>query len=220
MVTEVIAKAKDIATESTGPGDSMEDGAAPDATESTESADDAAASAEARKAFYADADTNHGEHADGGGEDGHHRHVGDDGDDGDGDHRGGDDHVKEPEPAAPEPKADLETLAARWEMSTLEEQQGIRDRVLADFFAQATGAHIAALIPTLKHADVVRPLLDQLGVDGMLQAMSLEFGRRLRAKLPRTTRPFKTAHAVKTTDANGKATYALKGRGSRSRPQA
>lgn len=195
MVTEAIESAAAAAARE-------QNGAAPDATESAD-------------------DTDHAEHADDGGEDDHHVGGDDHADDAGGDHRGGgDDHAEEPEPTPSEPEPELEALAAIWEMSTPEEQQGIRDRVLADFFAQATGAHIAALIPTTKHADVVRPLLDQLGVDAMLQAMSLEFGRRLRAKLPRKAKPFKTEHAVKTTDATGKATYALKGRGSRSRPQA
>jgi hypothetical protein len=209
MVTEAIESAAAAAARE-------QNGAAPDATES---ADDAAESAEARKEFYAD--TDHAEHADDGGEDDHHHVGGDDhADDAGDDHRGGgDDHAEEPEPT-PELKADLEMLTAVWEMSLPEERQGIRNAVLTDFFAQASGAHIAAFIPATKHAEVVRFLLDQLGVDGMLQAMSLEFGRRLRAKLPRKAKPFKTEHAVRTTDANGKSTYALKGRGSRSRPQA
>jgi hypothetical protein len=233
MVTEAIESAAAAA-------EREQNGAAPDVTESTEptdDADDVAASTEARKEFNASAyrdDDGDADH-DGDGGDAHHddgdvgdHHVGDD-DHVDGDradrHDDGDDHAEEPKPAPPEPKAELETLAATWEMSTPEEQQSIRDRVLADFFAQATGADIAALIPTIKRAEVVRFLLDQLGVDAMLQAMSAEFGHQLRAKLQRKAKPFKAASArkakpFKTANAviTGKETYAFQqGRGGRSR---
>jgi hypothetical protein len=207
LVTEIIAKAKDIDTEPTGPVASTKpaiesaaaDGAAVDHEQNVTRV--AAETADGKVILY---DWKTGETS-----------V-------EGDDRADLDPIRidHVDGAEVTPKADLETLVATWEMSTPEEQQSIRDRVLADFFAQAAGAHIAALIPAPKHADVVRPLLDQLGVDAMLQAMSSEFGRQLRAKLPRKAKPFKTEHAVKTADANGKATYALKGRGSRSRPQA
>ena len=189
-----------------------QDGAAPDATEGTDGA----------VILY---DWKTGEtrvEGDGRAEDDHRagdNHV--DGAGGDNHHVGGDDRGEEPELAPAEPEPDLETLVAHWEMSTPEEQQVIRDRVLADFFAQAAGAHIAALIPTTKRADVVRPLLDQLGVDGMLQAMSSEFGRRLRAKVPAPKRKptklkFKTMQMVKTTAASGEPVFAQP-RGNRSR---
>jgi hypothetical protein len=237
-VTEVIAKAKDIETESTAPaiesipGNSAgkinglaADGAGAerektgaietDGTENAESVDDAAAkSVEARKALYAAGDADHVDdnRADAGGD-----HVGGDGRAED-DPRAGDNHVDGSggDPAE-EPEADLETLAARWAMSTRKEQQEIRGEVLADFFAESSSNYTADLIPAAKRANVVRVLLDAIGVDGMLTAISPEFRQALCAKLPGKPKKFKTERAVQTgTDATGKPVFTLKGRGNRS----
>jgi hypothetical protein len=54
------------------------------------------------------------------------------------------------------------------------------------FFAEASGAEIYARIPAgqAKRDAVIRAFLDALGVDGMLAAMSPEFGRALRERVP------------------------------------
>ena len=98
------------------------------------------------------------------------------------------------------------SLLELFEVSTTEEKRPLVERVLADFFAD-TGA--------------VRTFLDRLGVDGMREAMSEEFGAELRARfraaLPDPKR-FKTEHAVRIgIDETGKPIFALQGRGSRSR---
>lgn len=103
-------------------------------------------------------------------------------------------------------------------MSTPEEQRDIRDRVLADFFTQALGADIVSRIPTLKRDDVVRLLLDHMGVDGMLEAISPAFRQALCTKLPGKPKTFKREHAMQTgIDVAGKPIFALQERGNRSR---
>jgi hypothetical protein len=136
----------------------------------------------------------HRRHEDSG--DDHHHHDDDDddddgdddGDDDDRDHHNADDHhgdVGEAAAAAPVARAPKKkpSLAESWE-STPEERQVIGELVLEEFFARADGADILDRIPAARRKEVVQAFLDQLAVEGMLGAMSLEFGQELRARLP------------------------------------
>jgi hypothetical protein len=63
-------------------------------------------------------------------------------------------------------------------------RSAIRDLILKEFFAQVSGAEIYDRIPTTCRAAVIGELLDRLTVAGMLGAMSPEFGRDLRSRVP------------------------------------
>jgi hypothetical protein len=96
------------------------------------------------------------------------------------------------------------SLVESWESSP-EDRAAIRDLVLEDHYALADGRYILSRIraATKQSERVITDFLDALGVDGMLQAMSDEFGRQLRAKVPapksKSDKPkFKTMQATKT----------------------
>ena len=77
--------------------------------------------------------------------------------------------------------------AAIWHQATPEQRQFIGEKVLANFFTTVDGGEIYARIPTIataKHREVCRAFLDALSVNGMLGAMSSEFGEGLRARVP------------------------------------
>jgi hypothetical protein len=68
-----------------------------------------------------------------------------------------------------------------------EARQIIREKVLVEFFATATGTDIYARIPTStdsKPNEKYRTFLDALGVERMCKNMSEDFGQNLRARLP------------------------------------
>jgi hypothetical protein len=118
--------------------------------------------------------------------------------------------------ASSPPKSKKPSLVEIWE-STPEERQLIADRVLEQFFAAAEGADILEHIPADRRTEVVRAILDQLGVDGMRAAMSPEFGQQLRAAVPKhkpdtSNKPgkkFKTMRMEPTgTDASGNPVFA------------
>jgi hypothetical protein len=74
-----------------------------------------------------------------------------------------------------------------WEEMSHEARQIIREKVLVEFFATATGTHIYARIPTstdTKPNEKYRTFLDALGVECMCKNMSEDFGQNLRARLP------------------------------------
>jgi hypothetical protein len=91
-----------------------------------------------------------------------------------------------------------------WNESTVEAQQFIRDLVLEEFFAQAGGADIFDRIPADRLDEVCRGFLDKLTPAGMLKAMSDEFGRQLRDKLPTKRKPYKPKKTLNLT-ANSRA---------------
>jgi len=55
---------------------------------------------------------------------------------------------------------------------------------VSDFFSTAGGVAIFEWIPDDRRSEVARGFLDKLTVAGMLEVMSAEFGRQLRARLP------------------------------------
>jgi hypothetical protein len=61
----------------------------------------------------------------------------------------------------------------------------VRDFFIEEYFAKATGADILEQIHADRRQEVCCAFLDALGVAGMLKAMSAEFGRQLRARLPK-----------------------------------
>jgi hypothetical protein len=63
-----------------------------------------------------------------------------------------------------------------------DEQQILRDLILEEFFAQASGADIYDRIPADRLDAVCRDFLDKLGVKGMRTRMSDEFGTDLRSQ--------------------------------------
>ena len=81
-------------------------------------------------------------------------------------------------------KSKKPSLVETWE-STPEERQLIGDLVLEEYFARASGPNVLERIPAGRRTEVMRSLLDQLGVDGMRAAMSPEFGQQLRAAVPK-----------------------------------
>jgi hypothetical protein len=88
-----------------------------------------------------------------------------------------------------------ELLLKVWDATTPEDQQFIRDLVLAEFFARAGGADIFDRIPAIRRAGVARGFLDQLTAQGMCEAMSPEFRAQLHARMPapkrKSDKPFK-----------------------------
>ena len=71
-----------------------------------------------------------------------------------------------------------------WKMSTPEEQQPVRNSVIAEFFAAAAGTDILDRIPAERRKEVVGAFLDALGVDGMREVMPPELSAALRARQP------------------------------------
>jgi hypothetical protein len=70
----------------------------------------------------------------------------------------------------------------------------LRDLMLEEFFARASGADIYDRIPVARLDEVIATFLDKLTVEGMRTRMSEEFGRELRARLPappKSGKPFK-----------------------------
>jgi hypothetical protein len=62
------------------------------------------------------------------------------------------------------------------------EEQTMRALLLEEFFGQASGADIFNRIPPKRTHDVIREFLDRLTVRGLLDAMSSDFGKELRAR--------------------------------------
>jgi hypothetical protein len=92
----------------------------------------------------------------------------------------------------------------------------VRARVLADYFAMASGDNILKRLRDDKRK--ISDFLDALTVDGMLQAMSPEFGKQLRAKLnPKKPKPLPSTVEI-GTDEHGQPIFKLQVRGDRSRP--
>jgi hypothetical protein len=101
---------------------------------------------------------------------------------------------------------------------TNEERQILRDLVLEEYFAQATGSDIFDRITKARGAIAHTEYLDRLTVNGMLKFASDEFRRQLCAKLPGKSKKFKTETAVQTgRDPSGKPVFTLQGRGGHSR---
>jgi hypothetical protein len=142
---------------------------------------DPSASAETRKALYAD-DTNQN------GRDGDEHLVDGDGPivNGVGNGIAATEQPSDPVDPASIPqksRAKKPSLLETW-ASTPEERELIRELILEEFFARADGADIFDRIPTIRRKEVCRACLDRLTVEGMLAAMSPEFGQKLRARLP------------------------------------
>jgi hypothetical protein len=70
-------------------------------------------------------------------------------------------------------------LLEAWD-ATAEERQFVRELVLEQFFAEASGSDIYDSIPVARLNEVICGLLDKLTVSGMCAAMSEEFGEKLR----------------------------------------
>ena len=118
----------------------------------------------------------------------------------------------EPKPELTKTKPKKPSLLDAWEASA-EDREIIRDLVLEEYFALASGANILKRIHAAKRNDtVITDFLDALGVEGMRKAMSPEFGEQIRTKLaPKKPKPIQ--HAVQTgTDENNKPIFALQGR--------
>lgn len=104
---------------------------------------------------------------------------------GNGDGDGGADVASAPAPApAPRKLPAKKKPALRWEEATPEEAQIVRGLILEEFFARASGTEMHGNIPVSRRVEMVRDLLDHIGVEGMLTAMSPEFGQQLRARMP------------------------------------
>ncbi|MGA8692640.1 MAG: hypothetical protein WB689_02130, partial [Xanthobacteraceae bacterium] len=126
----------------------------------------------------------------------HHDHE--DHDDHDGDAHDGDDRGSEPDDNKHVPSG--KSKAKKSSAPAVEEDvQVLRDLVLEEYFAQATGADIYGRITANKRADVVRGFLDIITVAGVLEAMSEEFGQQLRAKLPTKRQPYKPKKTLTLT---------------------
>jgi hypothetical protein len=71
----------------------------------------------------------------------------------------------------------------------------IRNVVLDEFFAKASGAEIHDHIPPDRRAEVVGAFLDRLTANAMCEVMSPEFGKQLRDRMPaprrKSDKPFK-----------------------------
>ena len=80
-------------------------------------------------------------------------------------------------------ESDAEELFEFWTESTPQAQQFIRDLVLEEYFAQASGADIYARIPAARLDEVIPAFLDKLTVEGMRTRMSDPFGQEARRKL-------------------------------------
>jgi hypothetical protein len=78
----------------------------------------------------------------------------------------------------------LQALSARLTNDPDQDEQILRDLMIEEFFARASGADIHAHIPDARHTEVCRGFLGALTPEGMLAAMSEEFGRQLRARVP------------------------------------
>jgi hypothetical protein len=109
-----------------------------------------------------------------------------------------------------------ELLLKVWDASTPEDQQFIRDLILEEFFAQASGADIYDRIPADRLDVVCRDFLDKLGVEGMRTRMSDEFGTGLRRQKFAPAERKKSARKWKKS-INLPANSARNGRGHRSR---
>jgi hypothetical protein len=179
-VTEVIAKAKGKSSATNTPG--------AENNENTSNSDSGSAGAEIsietrRAQMEALAADEHaaGEHADEADRDdgGDDRRRDDGGDDR---HAGGaevGDALVTASPSASSKK----NLLKIWDDATPEDQQLIRDFVLGEYFAQASGADIYDRIPADRLDEVIPAFLDKLTVEGMRTRMSDPFGQEARRKL-------------------------------------
>ena len=77
-------------------------------------------------------------------------------------------------------------LLDTWNENTPEDQQFIRDLVLEEFFAEASGTDIFDRIPAARLKEVVGAFLDRLGVDGLCANMSKDFREKLLERMPAT----------------------------------
>jgi hypothetical protein len=84
----------------------------------------------------------------------------------------------------PSAKSKPKNSAICWQEATPEDQQLIRDLILEEFFAQASGVEIYDHIPTTSRTEIVAAFLDRLTVDGLCQAMSDDFRRALGGRMP------------------------------------
>jgi hypothetical protein len=79
-----------------------------------------------------------------------------------------------------EAELNLRTLAARLNDDAEQEERILRDLVVEEFFARASGADIYDRIPADRRDTVMREFLDKATVDGVRKVMSTEFGEQLR----------------------------------------
>jgi hypothetical protein len=78
----------------------------------------------------------------------------------------------------------LQALSARLTNDADQDEQILRDLMLEEFFARASGSDIYDRISETRRNKVIPDFLDKLTVEGMLRMMSEEFGRQLRARVP------------------------------------
>jgi hypothetical protein len=84
----------------------------------------------------------------------------------------------------------------------------LRDLMLEEFFAQASGADIFSRIPAARLDEVIATFLDRLTVQGMCKAMSPEFRAQLRARLPLKRKPYDHTLNLEANSArNGRGTH-------------
>jgi hypothetical protein len=84
----------------------------------------------------------------------------------------------------------------------------IRNVVLLEFFAQASGADIYDRIPAVRRAEVIATFLDRLTVQGMCEAMSPDFKDQLRDRLPLKRKPYEHTLNLEVNPArNGHGTH-------------
>ena len=99
--------------------------------------------------------------------------------------------------------------AAPEETKTTSEEELLRDLILEEFFAQASGADIYDRIPTDRLDKVCSAFLDKLTPDGMCARMSNEFGEQLRKRMPapkgKSDKPFKKTLNLSANRAHGRA---------------
>jgi hypothetical protein len=89
-----------------------------------------------------------------------------------------------PGPATATRKSTKRSILKTWSESSTDERDIIRHVVLEEYFGSASGAEIYDRIRAARRAEVLCELLDRLGVEGLRQVMSREFGQALRAAVP------------------------------------
>jgi hypothetical protein len=87
--------------------------------------------------------------------------------------------------------------AVEEETKTTSEEEILRDLVLEEFFAQASGADIFARLPAARLDEVIPAFLDKLTVEGMRTRMSDSFGLEARRKLAAPGKAKKSAKGCK-----------------------
>jgi hypothetical protein len=119
--------------------------------------------------------------------------------------------------AVEDAESDAEFLFDVWTESTPKDQQFIRDLVLEEYFAQASGADIFARIPAAKLDEVIPAFLDKLTVEGVRTRMSEAFGQSLRRKLAAPGKAKKSARQWTKSINHRSANSTRNGRGIHSR---